>query len=257
MGNLPIQEGVQVHKKDAVAYVGFAHPKQNSFPSAQLHKLQQAFVSLAEDTQIHVIVLHSDPTKVFCAGASFDELLQIQTPEQGKEFFMGFANVINAMRKCPQPIIGCIHGPAIGGGVGLVSACDYAFATSESRIKLSEIAIGIGPFVIAPAVKRKIGAAALSELSLSAHAWKTADWGHQKGLFAEIHPDFDTLEQATNDMAQRLAGYAPKALIELKKALWLGTDHWDDLLAHNATVSGQLVLSENTQQTLKQLKKKK
>lgn len=257
MGNLPIQEGVQVHKKDAVAYVGFAHPKQNSFPSAQLQKLQQAFVSLAEDTQIHVIVLHSDPTKVFCAGASFDELLQIQTPEQGKDFFMGFANVINAMRKCPQPIIGRIHGPAIGGGVGLVSACDYAFATSESRIKLSEIAIGIGPFVIAPAVKRKIGAAALSELSLSAHAWKTADWGHQKGLFAEIHPDFDTLEQATNDMAQRLASYAPKALIELKKALWLGTDHWDDLLAHNAAVSGQLVLSENTQQTLKQLKKKK
>ena len=257
MGNLPIQEGVQVHKKDAVAYVGFAHPKQNSFPSAQLQQLQQAFVSLAEDTQIHVIVLHSDPTKVFCAGASFDELLQILTPEQGKDFFMGFANVINAMRRCPQPIIGRIHGPAIGGGLGLVSACDYALATSESRIKLSEIAIGIGPFVIAPAVKRKIGAAALSDLSLSAHAWKTADWGHQKGLFAEIHPDFDTLEQATNNMAQRLAGYAPQALIELKKALWLGTDHWDELLAHNATVSGQLVLSENTQQTLKRLKKKK
>ena len=257
MGNLPIQEGIQVHKKDAVAFVGFAHPKQNSFPSTHLKQLQEAFKTLAKDTQTHAIVLHSDPSKVFCAGASFDELLQIQTPEQGKDFFMGFANVINAMRQCPQPIIGRIHGPAIGGGVGLVSACDYALATSESRIKLSEIAIGIGPFVIAPAVQRKIGTAALSELSLSAHAWKSADWAHQKGLFAEIHPDFDTLEKATNAMAQRLAGYAPKALVELKKALWLDTDHWDELLAHNATVSGQLVLSHKTQQTLKQIKQKK
>ena len=257
MGNLSIKEGIQIHKRDAVAYVGFAHPKQNSFPSTHLEQLQEAFFSLADDTQTHVIVLYSNPEMVFCAGASFDELLQIQTPKQGKDFFMGFANLINAMRKCPQPIIGRIHGPAIGGGVGLVSACDYALATSESYIKLSEIAIGIGPFVIAPAVQRKMGTAALSELSLSAHAWKSADWAHQKGLFAEIHPDFDTLEKATNDMAQRMASYAPKALIELKKALWLGTDHWDELLAHNATVSGQLVLSDKTQQTLKQHKKKK
>jgi methylglutaconyl-CoA hydratase len=257
MGNLPIEEGIHIHSENSVAYVGFAHPKQNAFPATHLEQLQHAFVSLAKKPDIHVIVLYSDPTKVFCAGASFDELLQVKTPEQGKQFFMGFSNVINAMRQCPQPIIGRIHGPAVGGGVGLVSACDYALATTDTRIKLSEIAIGIGPFVIAPAVQRKIGTAALSELSLSAHAWKSADWAHQKGLLAELHPDLSTLDQATNDMAQRLAGYAPKALIALKKALWQGTEHWGELLSHNAAVSGQLVLSEKTQQTLNQLKNKK
>ena len=130
MGNLPIEEGIHIHSENSVAYVGFAHPKQNAFPASHLEQLQHAFVSLAKKPDIHVIVLYSDPTKVFCAGASFDELLQVKTPEQGKQFFMGFSNVINAMRECPQPIIGRIHGPAIGGGVGLVSACDYALATS-------------------------------------------------------------------------------------------------------------------------------
>ena len=249
-------EGIRVLKSDGIARIHFAHSKQNAFPATHLEDLRAAFEEVSNDEDIYVIVLQSDPTKAFSAGASFDELLAVKTPEQGKTFFMGFANVINAMRGCSQPIIGRIHGKAVGGGVGLIAACDYALATTQTKVKLSEIAIGIGPFVIAPAVLRKIGTAALSELSLAAHLWKSADWAHAKGLISELHSDFYALEEAVTQHANRLAAYAPQALAELKKALWKGTEDWDNLLEHNAAVSGRLVLSERTQQTLHQLKSK-
>ena len=249
-------EGIRVLKSDGIARIHFAHSKQNAFPATHLEDLRAAFEEVSNDEDIYVIVLQSDPTKAFSAGASFDELLAVKTPEQGKTFFMGFANVINAMRGCSQPIIGRIHGKAVGGGVGLIAACDYALATTQTEVKLSEIAIGIGPFVIAPAVLRKIGTAALSELSMAAHLWKSADWAHAKGLISELHSDFYALEEAVTQHANRLAAYAPQALAELKKALWKGTEDWDNLLEHNAAVSGRLVLSEQTQQTLHQLKSK-
>ena len=256
MANQSMTEGIRVLKSDGIARIHFAHSKQNAFPATHLEDLRAAFEEVSNDEDIYVIVLQSDPTKAFSAGASFDELLAVKTPEQGKTFFMGFANVINAMRGCSQPIIGRIHGKAVGGGVGLIAACDYALATTQTEVKLSEIAIGIGPFVIAPAVLRKIGTAALSELSLAAHTWKSADWAHAKGLLSELHSDFDSLEEAVTQHANRLAAYAPQALAELKKALWKGTEDWDNLLEHNAAVSGRLVLSERTQQTLHQLKSK-
>ena len=256
MANQSMIEGIQVLKNNGIARIHFAHAKQNAFPATHLKALQTAFEEVSKDDGIHVIVLQSDPAKAFCAGASFDELLAVKTQEEGKAFFMGFANVINAMRQCPQPIIGRIHGKAVGGGVGLIAACDYTLATTYAEVKLSEIAIGIGPFVIAPAVLRKIGTAALSELSLTAHAWKSADWAHAKGLLSELHSDFDALEQAVAQHANRLAAYTPEAVAELKKALWKGTEDWDNLLEHNAAVSGRLVLSERTQQTLHQIKSK-
>ena len=256
MANQSMIEGIQVLKNNGIARVHFAHGKQNAFTATHLKALQTAFEEVSNDDGIHVIVLQSDPAKAFCAGASFDELLAVKTPDEGKAFFMGFANVINAMRQCPQPIIGRIHGKAVGGGVGLIAACDYTLATTYAEVKLSEIAIGIGPFVIAPAVLRKIGTAALSELSLTAHAWKSADWAHAKGLLSELHSDFDTLEEAVTQHANRLAAYTPQAVAELKKALWKGTEDWDNLLEHNAEVSGLLVLSERTQQTLHQFKSK-
>ena len=249
-------EGVQISINAGVARIHFAHAKQNAFPATHLKALQTAFEEVSNDDGIHVIVLQSDPAKAFCAGASFDELLAVKTPDEGKAFFMGFANVINAMRQCPQPIIGRIHGKAVGGGVGLIAACDYTLATTYAEVKLSEIAIGIGPFVIAPAVLRKIGTAALSELSLTAHAWKSADWAHAKGLLSELHSDFDALEQAVAQHANRLAAYTPEAVAELKKSLWKGTEDWDNVLEHNAAVSGRLVLSKRTQQTLHQIKSK-
>ena len=254
MSNQSILEGVQISTNAGVARIHFAHAKQNAFPATHLKDLKEAFESVSEDKKVHVVILQSDPTKAFCAGASLDQLLAVKTPEEGKAFFMGFADVINAMRRCPQPIIGRIHGKAVGGGVGLIAACDYALATNHAEVKLSEIAIGIGPFVIAPLLLRKIGTAAMSELSLAAHAWKSADWAHAKGLLSELHSDFDSLEEAVKQNAERISAYIPKAVAELKKALWKGTEDWDNLLEHNAAVSGSLVLSDRTQQTLKQLK---
>ena len=256
MANQKMTEGVQIIKDHGVVRIHFAHAKQNAFSALHLKGLQAAFEEASNHEDVNVIVLQSDPAKAFCAGASFDELLTIKTPEEGKNFFMGFANVINAMRRCPQTIIGRIHGKAVGGGVGLIAACDYALATKNTKVKLSEISIGIGPFVIAPALLRKIGTAALSELSLASHDWKSADWAHAKGLLSELHSDFDALEEAVLQHSSRLAAYTPQAVAELKKTLWKGTENWDNLLERNAEVSGRLILSERTQQTLYQLTSK-
>ena len=254
MGNQKISEGVHVHNENAVATITFAHPKHNCFPQEQLRSLTAAIDTCAKDDTVHVILLQSDPSKVFCAGASFDELLAVKTPEQGKTFFMGFANLINAMRGCRKPIVGRIHGKAIGGGVGIVAACDYAIATQTAQVRLSELAIGIGPFVIAPAVERKIGTAALASLALQPKQWKAADWALQYGLFTEVFADFDAANNAAVTKATQLASFAPEAVAELKKTLWANTDHWAELLPKNAEISGRLLLLPQTQATLKQLK---
>lgn len=254
MGNQNIKEGVHIHIVNAVATISFAHPKHNCFPQKQLEALTAAIDSCAQDDRVHVVLLQSDPTKAFCAGASFDELLAVKTPQQGKRFFMGFANLINAMRLCAKPIVGRIHGKAIGGGVGIVAACDYAIATTTAAVRLSELAIGIGPFVIAPAVARKTGSAALASMALQPKEWKSADWALSKGLYAEVHPDLETANSAAIDLAKQLANYAPDAVAELNKTLWANTDHWTTLLPDNAETSGRLLLLPETQSTLKKLK---
>jgi methylglutaconyl-CoA hydratase len=248
------EQGVVYTTTDGVATITFAHPKHNCFPQKQLIALTQAITNCAKDSNTRVILLQSDPTKAFCAGASFDELLAVRTPEQGKTFFMGFATLINAMRACSKPIVGRIHGKAIGGGVGIVAACDYTMATTAAQIRLSELAIGIGPFVIAPAVARKIGTAALAALALQPNEWKSAEWAAQKGLFTEIYPDFDQANTAAQKLVRQLAKYAPEAVAALNETLWANTEHWAELLPKNAEISGRLLLLPETQATLKQLK---
>lgn len=245
---------ISVELQNGVATITFAHPKHNCFPQEQLQALTQAINKCATNAEVHVLLLQSDPTKAFCAGASFDELLEVKTPEQGKTFFMGFANLINAMRECSKPIVGRIHGKAIGGGVGIVAACDYAIATESAQVRLSELAIGIGPFVISPAVLRKTGTAALAALALQPKEWKSADWALQHGLFTEVHSDFNAANQAAIDLTNQLASYAPKAVAALNKTLWADTKHWAELLPKNAEISGELLLLPETQLTLKQLK---
>lgn len=240
--------------KNGVATITFAHPKHNCFPQAQLAALTKSINAAANDNGVHAILLQSDPSKAFCAGASFDELLEVQTPEQGKTFFMGFATLINAMRLCSKPIVGRIHGKAIGGGVGIVAACDYTVATVAAQVRLSELAIGIGPFVIAPAVERKIGTSALASLALQPNQWKSADWALKHGLFTEVYADFDAANNAAIAKAEQLAKYAPEAVAELNKTLWANTNHWEELLPKNAEISGRLLLLPETQATLKKLK---
>ena len=238
-----------------VATIEFGHPSSNSFPSELLNRLAKAFDELSNNNDVSVIILKSEGEKAFCAGASFDELIAIDNLKDGKEFFSGFANVINAMRKCNKLIIGRVQGKIVGGGVGLAAACDYVFATEAASIKLSELSIGIGPFVIAPAVERKIGVSALAELTLDATNWQNAYWAKEKGLFAKVLDSITELDKALEFFTEKLATYNPEALLEMKKALWKNTENWDTLLIENAEVSGKLVLSEFTKKALLKFKK--
>ncbi len=238
-----------------IATITFFHPASNSLPSELLQRLIDAINRAGENSEVKVIVLQSEGEKTFCAGASFDELLTIDSLEAGKQFFSGFANLINTMRKCPKLIIGRVQGKAVGGGVGIIAATDYCFATENADIKLSELSIGIGPFVIAPVVERKIGVSALSELTIDAINWKTAYWAKEKGLYARVFEHTRDMDEAIDLLTQKLASYHLEAMKEMKKVLWHDTDHWDELLIQNAEISGRLALSEFTKVALEKFKK--
>ena len=233
-----------------IATLTFGHPLGNSFPGSLLQKFTSEINRLSENNDVAVIILKSEGNGPFCGGASFQELLNIETFEDGKQFFSGFANVINAMRKCTKLIIGNVQGKVVGGGVGLVAACDFAFATENASIKLSELTIGIGPFVIEPVVTKKIGKTALTELSLMAKDWKDATWAKEKGLYNFVFNDIVLLEKNLKQFCEELINYNPEALTEMKKVFWENTSHWDDLLIERAAISGKLVLSDFTKKAL-------
>ena len=238
-----------------IATIEFGHPASNSFPSELLARLAKAFDQLSDNESVHVIILKSEGEKAFCAGASFDELIAIASPEEGKQFFSGFANVINAMRTCKKPIIGRIQGKTVGGGVGLAAACDYCLATEAASIKLSEITIGIGPFVIEPAVTRKIGLAAFEALAWDASQWKNAYWAKEQGLYVRVFETIAELDKEVQLFAEKLGSYNPNAIQQMKKVNWQNTSHWQELLLERAVISGELVLSEFTKTALNKLKK--
>ncbi len=237
-----------------ICTIEFFHPAQNSLPSNILRELAEAVTAAGNDENVKVIILKSGGDRTFCAGASFDELISISNHTEGINFFMGFANVINACRKADKLIIGRVQGKAVGGGVGLASAVDYCMATKYASVKLSELHIGIGPFVVGPAVERKVGLSAMSEMAINAAEWRTAEWAKSKGLFSEVFGSVEQLDAYIEEFSQRLANYSLDAMIELKKVLWQGTEHWDDLLAERAQISGRLVLNDFTKRTLDQIK---
>lgn len=241
--------------ENKIATVEFGHPASNSFPRELLNRLTNELDTLSRNSEVSVIVLKSSGTAAFCAGASFEELLAVSNLEEATKFFSGFANLINAMRTCSKIIIGRIHAKAVGGGVGIASACDYALATTGSSIKLSELAIGIGPFVIEPAVSRKIGKSAMSEMTLEASEWKSATWANQKGLYAKVFETTAELDTEISAFAKKLSSYNPEALFEMKKILWEGTENWEALLDERAQISGKLVLSDFSRTALNEFKK--
>ena len=241
--------------ENKIATVEFGHPASNSFPRSLLDLLTLEINNLSSNEAVAIIILKSKGTKAFCAGASFDELLAVSNPEEGLEFFSGFAHLINAMRRCSKLIIGRVHGKSVGGGVGIAAACDYVFATVEASIKLSELAIGIGPFVIEPAVSRKIGKTAMAEMTLDAEQWKSAAWAEEKGLYAKVLENQVELDIEMAHFTQKLASYNPDALAEMKKVIWEGTENWDTLLLERAAITGQLVLSVFTRKALAEFKK--
>ena len=239
-----------------VKTIEFFHPRSNSLPGKLLHDLAAAITHAGEDPEARLILLRSAGEGAFCAGASFDELTAIKTEAEGLQFFSGFALVINAMRTCPKLIIGRIQGKCVGGGVGLAAAVDYAIATEAADIKLSELAVGIGPFVVGPAVERKIGNSAFSQLAIDATMWRNAEWARRKGLFAELYPDTAALDEAVRRLAGHLVNSSPQAMAEIKKICWKGTEHWESLLMERAAISGRLVLSDFTKNAIAAFKAK-
>ena len=239
---------------DGVREITFSTPAHNALPAAELRDLRAAFREAGADAATRVVILRSGGERTFCAGASFDELLAVGSEAEGLEFFSGFARVINAMRNCPKPIIGRVQGKAVGGGVGLASACDLCYATAHASVKLSELAIGIGPFVIGPAVERKVGRASFGEMALRADEFFDAAYAKTRGLYTEVVADIDALDRAVLAKARTLAGYHAEALDELKRILWAGTDDWDALLAERAAVSGRLVTRPWTREALQRIK---
>ncbi|WP_070137611.1 enoyl-CoA hydratase/isomerase family protein [Crocinitomix algicola] len=239
-----------------IATIEFGHPLSNSLPGKILNLLAKTITEMAAKNDVKVIVLKSSGDRAFCAGASFDELISIKDLETGKQFFSGFANVINACRKSSKLIIGRVQGKAVGGGVGLASAVDYCLATKHAAVKLSELAIGIGPFVVGPAVERKIGMSAMSQLTINATEWKSAEWAREKGLYADVYDSVEELDDAVNILANKLAESNPESMKLLKGIFWEGTEKWDNLLKVRAAMSGELVLSDFTVNAINAFKKK-
>ncbi len=237
-----------------VGYIEFFHPAHNSLPGDLLTKLAQTITEAGNNKDIKVLVLKSGGERTFCAGASFKELININDDATGKIFFSGFANVINAMRKCPKFIIGRIQGKTVGGGVGLAASTDYCMATQYAAIKLSELNIGIGPFVVGPAIERKMGLSAMSQIAIDANSFYPAEWAKQKGLFTQVYDSTEELDEAVKEFTENLCTYNVEAMKEMKSIFWQGTEDWDALLADRAAISGHLVLSEFTREKLKGFK---
>ncbi|HMX76889.1 MAG TPA: enoyl-CoA hydratase/isomerase family protein [Chitinophagaceae bacterium] len=248
---------VKSEVQNGISTIEFFHPQSNSLPGKTLNELANAITDAGNHTETKVIVLKSAGEKAFCAGASFDELTQIKNETEGLNFFSGFAKVINAIRLCPKFVIGRIQGKCVGGGVGIAAAVDYALATETAEVKLSELAVGIGPFVVGPAVERKIGAAAFSSLAIDAACWRSAQWAKENGLFAELHTNSSNLDAAVMRLASVLSLSSTQAMAEMKKIFWEGTAHWNELLVERAKISGRLVLSDFTKTAIEKFKSKK
>lgn len=242
--------------KNGIGYVTFFHPQSNSLPGVLLRALAAEIEKVGNDNEAKVIVLKSDGDKAFCAGASFDELISIKDLETGKVFFSGFAGVINAMRKAPKFVLARVQGKAVGGGVGIASSADYTYAVEGAGVKLSELAVGIGPFVVGPAVERKVGKSAFCQLTINATEWQTAQWAKEKGLYAELFDSVEAMDKGIDELANRLAKSNPEAMAMLKKVMWEGTENWDTLLLERAAMSGKLVISEFTINAINKFKQK-
>jgi methylglutaconyl-CoA hydratase len=238
---------------DGVADVAFGHPKSNSLPSTVLAGLANEIAAVGDRDDVRVILLRSYGTGPFCAGASFDELVAISDETTGKEFFMGFARVILAMIRCPKPIVTRVQGKVVGGGVGIVAASDYVLAVDDASLRLSELAVGIGPFVVGPVIQHKIGVGPFGAMAIDA-AWRDAKWGEQHGLYAKLFPTAQGLDSVVEEMPKSLAASNPEALARIKRIVWAGTDDWPRLLEERAAMSGKLVLSEYTRGAIARFK---
>ncbi len=253
-----IKEGhLKIDREHGITTIEFYHPQSNSLPGDLLENLAQAIHSEGLNTNTRVLILKSGGNGTFCSGASFEELSAISTEQEGLKFFSGFAKVINAMRRAPQFVVVRVQGKCIGGGVGIAAAADYAIAVDGADIKLSELSIGIGPFVVGPAVERKIGLSAFTQLTIDSSMWRSSDWAKRKGLYAEVHPEVTGMDESIIRLTNHLAQSNPMAIKELKTIFWKGTEHWDEMLKERAAISGRLILSEYSKAAIAKFKSTK
>lgn len=248
---------VKTETHQSITIIEFSHPKGNSLPSKILEQLASEIHFAGQHAETKVIIIKSSGDGIFCSGASFDELITIKTESEGLKFFSGFANVMNAIRKCPKFVIGRVQGKCVGGGVGIAAAVDYCIATENCDIKLSELSIGIGPFVVGPVIERRIGTSAFSHLAIDATMWRSSDWAKKKGLFAEVHPSIENMDESIQRLSNNLAHNSPDAMREMKKIFWKGTENWDELLRERAAISGKLILSPYSKTALDAVSQKK
>jgi methylglutaconyl-CoA hydratase len=234
---------VEIH--DSIAFVRFEHPKSNSLPGALLRTMADDITKLGQMTSVKTIVLRSSGDGAFCAGASFDELKEIRNAEDGKEFFSGFAKVMLAMTRAPQFVLTRVHGKVTGGGVGLIAASDYSVAVKGASLKLSELAVGIGPFVIGPVVERRLGTGAFTDMAIDAD-WREASWAARHGLYSHVYEDVESMDTALAKLVNFLAAANPEAIRQMKKTFWADTAHWEELLEKRAAISGALAMSIHT-----------
>ncbi len=246
---------VRAHVTDGIGHLEFHHPKGNALPASLLKQLAEAVTELGHDDNARVVVMRSQGAGPFCAGASFDELTAISNVEEGQEFFSGFARVILAMIRAPKFIVTRVHGKAAGGALGLIAASDYSMAVNAASAKLSELAVGIGPFVVGPVIEHKIGLAAFSAMAVDAD-WRDAQWCERHGLYSRVYNDAAEMDASINALVTTLAASNPDAMAHLKKVFWSGTEHWDALLENRAAMSGTMVLSDFTRNAIAKFKAK-
>lgn len=244
---------VTVSIADGVGTVEFAHPKGNSLPAQLLNLLAREITAVGENPDARVIVLRSAGTGAFCAGASFDEFTALADAAAGKEFFLGFSRVIMAMVRAPKFVLTRVHGKAAGGAIGVIAASDYSIAVRDAAVKLSELQVGIGPFVVGVAIERKLGLAPFQALGVHAD-WHDAAWCERHGLYSMVCDDVAALDAAVAAHAKRLAASNPEAMREMKRIYWEGSERWEAAMDERAAMSGRMVLSDFTRKALEKFR---
>lgn len=241
--------------KNNIAEITFGTPKSNSLPGAILEKLAQTILEEGVKKEVKAILIKSAGEKAFCAGASFDELLAIDELETSKKFFGGFAKVLNAMRNCGKIVVVRVQGKTTGGGVGIACGADYCFATKDAALALTEINLGIGPFVIGPYVERKIGKSQFSAMAIDAE-FRSAEWAEEHNIYHSVSENIAEMDIKLDDFLQKLSTRSDDALALIKKVSWEGTDYFNMLMPDRIHMSASLILEDSAKKNIEAIKER-
>jgi methylglutaconyl-CoA hydratase len=193
--------------------------RHNAFDQLLIDELTHALLSLDADPAVRVIVL-SSAGKSFCAGADLNWMKRAITnnPQENLQDAHAFARLMRTLNELSKPTIARVHGPAFGGGVGLIAACDIALATYDAQFALTEVKLGILPAVVAPYLMAAIGERQCRRYLLSAERFSAAE-AYRIGLVHEIVPGEEELDEAIGEIIDSLLKNGPNAQAECKALL--------------------------------------